>query len=702
MDDLSGNRRTLLRSLGLLGAGAALGPGVASAQSDGSYYDQLRADLESQGIPGGEFVYGDSAAATLDAFSIDASGVETSEFQAEGMAFSDAVRIENTEAPANPYSYSFMADITDRDVAVGDVFLLIAYARGTNAADVGESVKTQAGFKYRYTNPDGSTGYSQNYVQGTAQVNLSSEWKRFYFPIEIAEKPEGSGFQPYSEFWTGWNEQTVEFGGLALLDYSDTDVTVDDLPVTEFNYEYEGRAEDAAWRTEAQSRIENIRKADMEVSVVDGEGNAVEGASVEAALQSHNFDFGSAVAAPSINGNTGDAETYRETFLENFNKSVLENAMKAPAWRGEYGASLGPDAAWDALDWMDEQGVPMRGHALVWSTYDWMGVDSNQSDDAISEAVVESLTERAAEFEGRLPEWDMHNHPMFYDEIWQDIGREYVLDWWDAAEEADSEAEMYANEINILGSDSLLTRYDDYVSWLLENDAPVDGVGFQGHFGLSQLTPPEEIWSRYDRFARHDLPLIVTEFDVQINDRSRQNEVEAQADYVRDFLTASFAHEAVEGVMSWGFWATNHWRPTAAYYGEDWSLRAHGEAYRSLVLDEWHTEKSGETGSDGALSFNGFKGEYELAVSANGTETTRTATLGDGGSTLEIDLSASGDGSEGDGEDGDDESAGGDGATTTESGGTPGFGVGAGAAALGAGALAKRLSGDTAGDETDE
>ncbi len=700
-------RRSVLRALGVAGVGAALGPGVTSAQTD-DYYAQLRSELEAEGVPGGEFVYGDSAAATLDAFSINSSGVETTEFEAEGVPFTDAVRIENTEAPANPYSYSFSADVTDRDVEVGDVLLLVAYARGTNAADVGESVKTQAGFKYRYTNPDGSTGYSTNYVQGTAQVNLSAEWKRFYFPIEVTEQPEGSEFQPYAEFWTGWNRQTTEFGGLALLDYSDTDVSVDDLPVTEFNYEYDGRAEDAAWRDEARNRIENIRTAGMDVTVVDGEGNAVEGASVEAVLQSHTFDFGSAVAAPSINGNTGDAETYRETFLENFNRAVLENAMKAPAWRGEYGASLGPDAARSALEWTEEQGVPMRGHALLWTTYDWMGVDADQSDDAISEAVAESITERAAEFEGRLPEWDMHNHPMFYDEIWQDIGQEYVLDWWEAANEADSEAAMYANEINILGSDSLLTRYDEYISWLLENDAGVDGIGFQGHFGLSSLTPPEELWSRYDQFARHDLPLIVTEFDVQINDRTRQNEVDAQADYLRDFLMASFAHEAVEGVMSWGFWASNHWRPTAAYYDEDWSLRPHGEAYRDLVLDEWHTEESGETDSEGALSFTGFKGEYELTVSADGTETTRTATLGDGGSTLEIDLSASEEDAESDGDDesgsdggsesdaSEDDGSGDGNGSTTASGGTPGFGVGAGAAALGAGALAKRLAGEDA------
>jgi methyl-accepting chemotaxis protein len=89
------------------------------------------------------------AVADMEAMQDDVvSGVETTEFQAEGMPFSDAVRIENTEEPANPYSLP--ANVTDREVEVGDVFLLVAYARGTNAADVGKSVKTQAGFKIRY------------------------------------------------------------------------------------------------------------------------------------------------------------------------------------------------------------------------------------------------------------------------------------------------------------------------------------------------------------------------------------------------------------------------------------------------------------------------------------------------------------------------------------------------------------------------
>jgi endo-1,4-beta-xylanase len=620
-----------------VGLGATIGTGTVTGApgSDGSlgaYRKSLRSDLTDEGLPPGEFVYGDTEQAALEAFALSGGdkGSATQFDVSADVPITKGVRVDVNEDPANAYSYSFKGPVTDRMVSEGDVLLAVVYLRGVNTANADTPVQTKAGFKYKYTNPDGSTGYSQNYVDTTAKVSPPDHWKRYYFPIEITEKPDGKDFSPFLEFWTGYGKQTIEFGGMALVSY-DQSVSVGDLPTTARSYDYPGRAEDAEWREAAHERIEEIRKTDFEVRVVDADRNPIEGATVDVAMQEHAFGFGSAVSAPVITGesNPDNAETYRQTFLENFNKAVFENSMKVPAWEGRYGDVLGKEAAVNALDWMHEQDIPTRGHALLWATYDWMGIDPSLSDAATNAEVKRLIRERADFFEGELVEWDMLNHPLFYPEIWKDLGKDALLEWSQVANESDTVAQMYTNELGIIAGDSLRQDYDDLIGWLLNNGASVEGIGFMGHFGLSQLTPPTEILSTFDQFAEHGVPLQVTEFDIQINDRSNQNEVAVQRDYLRDLLTAAFSHEALEGVMSWGFWAPQHWRPTAAYYNEDWTLRPHGEEYRRLVLDEWWTDIEGSTDSQGVFTGRGFKGKYEITVDT-GTATTTVPVSFDG------------------------------------------------------------------------
>lgn len=637
----SSRRRTFLKSLAAVGVGSALGSGRAGAQTTDldDYHRTLRDDLTTdEGLPEGEFVYATTEQAAVDAFTLEGGdqGTETEFDVAADVPITLGDRVEIDENPDDAFAYTYKSNITDRTVDAGDVLLAVAYIRGAGTPDPGTSPETQCEFKYQYTDTDGNTSFSQSFVQGTATVSPASDWRRYYFPIEVTEKPDGSDHVPYLEFWTGFREQTIEFGGVALVDYSDTDATVDDLPVTEFDYDYPGRAEDAAWRSAAHDRIEELRKTDFDVTVVDADGDPVEGATVDVAMQEHDFGFGTAVA---VNQLPDGDETYRETLRENFNKAVPENGLKVPAWEGRYGESLGPESTREALQWLRDEGIPTRGHALVWSTYDWMGIDSSLSASEINSQVQSKIAERATEFQGQLPEWDMHNHPLFYSEIWDDVGRDAVLDWWETAHDADPNARMYVNEMNVLAGDSLRQDYLDHVQWLQDEGADVEGIGFMGHFGLGGLTPPEELLATFDDFAEFDAPLQVTEFDVEINDRGRDNEVAAQRDYVRDLLTAAFSHEAVDGVMSWGFWADEHWLPTAAYYDSDWTLRPHGEQFQRLVFDEWWTDVTGTTDADGVFAGRGFKGEYRIRARRGAEYGTATVTFDDDGASATVEVS---------------------------------------------------------------
>ncbi|CCQ32987.1 alkaline phosphatase D protein [Halorhabdus tiamatea SARL4B] len=659
---LSGNRRTFLKWLGATGVAAgsgtaALGPAAADDHV-GEYRQTLLADLESaRGLPAGSFVYGTSEQAALDAFTFEDAGAGTSStFEVDAdVPITQGVTLTVNEEPSNAYDYTYQGFISDTSFSAGDPLLAVAYVRSDT-----EEAQIQAGFKYQYTDPNGETSYSSNTVQESASVTPSAEWTRYYFPIEVAEKPDGSEHTPYLEFWTGYAEQTVEMGGVALLDYGDADVAVGDLPAgpagaqegdspTNPLVNYEGREEGAQWREDARDRIEEVRKTDFEVEVLDEAGNAVEGADVEVAMQDHAFDFGSAVSVTHITGDSEDDQRYREVFLEHFNKAVIENGLKYPSFTGAWGDSKA--GAIDTLEWLDDKNIPARGHYLLWEEYNTdggggMGIDNP---DALSasetvERVDQRIENQATDVGDLVTEWDMHNHPIWQPNFRSDdaIGFEAVEQWWGTADAA-TDAELYTNEMGNVAGGFFRDQHDEFVGQLIENDLPIDGVGFMGHVQLPEgnVTPPAEILETYDQFAEHDLPILITEFDIQINDRGNDEEVAFQEDLTRDFLIASFSHEAVEGVMSWGFWAGDHWRPTGAYYDEDWTLRPNGQQFMDLVFDEWWTEESSSTDADGVYATTGFKGTYQITASDGEASTERQVQISDDTDAVTVTLSES-------------------------------------------------------------
>jgi len=85
-------------------------------------------------------------------------------------------------------------------------------------------------------------------------------------------------------------------------------------------------------------------------------------------------------------------------------------------------------------------------------------------------------------------------------------------------------------------------HYEETSRFLLRNNAPLTGLGFQGHFS-PPLTPPKTILRLLDRYSKLDLPIKITEFDVDTTDES------LQADFTRDFLYAAFSHSSVSGIQ---------------------------------------------------------------------------------------------------------------------------------------------------------
>jgi GH35 family endo-1,4-beta-xylanase len=356
--------------------------------------------------------------------------------------------------------------------------------------------------------------------------------------------------------------------------------------------------------------------------VVDPSGHPVAGAEVRIEMLRHAFHFASTAQVRRITGTEQDDRIYREKLLELFNASGPENATKWGAWIGEWDPEAwNRDETLKALAWMSEHGLEPRGHVLVWpgtrNLPDLVRDLLPERDPSVPEIVLEHIDEITQTTKGFINEWDVINEPFDNHDLMDIYGPEIMVDWFERARTNLPTAELYLNDYGILSDRGRNLDHQQHLEntlhYLIDNGAPVTGLGLQGHMGEA-VTEPVQLLKVLDRYATAfpDLKIKITEFDVQTYDE------QYQADYTRDFMTVMFSHPSVVGVQLWGFWAGAMWKPEAALYREDWSEKPNLIAYRDLVFDQWWTSEQGTTAGDGTFTGRGFFGRHRATVTIDG------------------------------------------------------------------------------------
>ena len=453
-----------------------------------------------------------------------------------------------------------------------------------------------------------------------APALAGTTWKKVQFPFALT-RAYNKG-EAEVTFTLGLREQTVEIGGIELANYGTTK-KVAELPFTKLGYA--GSEPGGAWRKAAEARIEKIRKGDLTVVVKDKSGKPVRGAEVVVRMRKHAFLFGTAVSGASLASQRFSAEDlakYKQEIKQLFNFSVMENETKWPQWAN---VSSRP-ATLAALDWLRESGLQVRGHNLVWPSWNNTNVkaaqDARGDPAALAKVILDHIAETTTELRGRFVDWDVINETFTNHDFMDILGRHAMVDWFKAARAGDPAAKLYINDFNILEGEDR-AHQDDYaatIQYLIDQGAPVDGIGLQSHFP-ARLTPMDELFKRLDRFAAFGKELEITEFDIDSSDEA------TQADYTRDFMTATFSYPSVKAFVMWGFWEGSHWRPRGAMLRRDWSLKPNGEVYNDLVFKRWWTNADGKTGAQGTFATRGFLGDYEIEVKARGKSKTVRVSL---------------------------------------------------------------------------
>ncbi|HVZ81015.1 MAG TPA: endo-1,4-beta-xylanase [bacterium] len=579
----------------------------------------LAVPLRSQEVPsGGESLFAKPA---LEAIQLNGEKGKLERVAVTGQAFHEALQLTTLEATQDPWGVQVDAPV-DFPVHQGDVVLAQFWMK-SDASHV-ESGEAQSEFVFERLGDPWTKSVSFN-------LSVGPQWRLFNIPFTVVEDLEKG--KSHICFRMGYRPQSFELAGFKLLNYGKK-VALSALPQTQLVYG--GMEADAPWRKAAQERIERIRKGDLRVVVKDAKGRPVPGAQVRVEMERNDFGFGTAVVAQKLALATPENDRYQKEVERLFNRVVFENDLKWGPW--EDGASNSGywrrDYVKGAMAWLSKRDFDVRGHNMVWGTWRYLPpeVKALSSDKKALEAKIEErIADVGGAMKGQLVEWDVVNEPVPEHELTDILGRSAMVTWYQAARRADPKAVLFVNDYP--GPDTIghLESYDQTIAFLLQEGAPLGGVGLQGHVGSSPWSIPA-LLSTLDKLGAHGLPVEITEYDTDIADE------ELDARFLGDFLTAVFSHPSVNAFLMWGFWDGAHWHHKAPLFKEDWTEKPAGKVYEDLVLHRWWTREAGKTDGQGDYQVRGFLGDYKIVVLDGRTEVTQRVHLVKQGARVEFTL----------------------------------------------------------------
>ncbi|MDA3963888.1 MAG: endo-1,4-beta-xylanase [Planctomycetota bacterium] len=591
------------------------------------FLDGLRAELAPVGE--GRSLLGPSEADALTQWSKrhkDSSSI----VDVANQPFTQALRLY-TAAKRNKYFDDGVDWKVPGAMAKDDLVYVTFTARSVeSAAESGESVA------YLVIKGDGKgKGEMRKYF------SVGPEWQRFSLRFNASRDLPAGSCQIH--IWTGDQAQTMELGGLALLNFGTTG-KAEVLPKTKLKLDYDGRADDAAWRSAAAARIETLRKNDLAISVTTADGKPVAGAQVHIAQTRHQFRFGMTVIGQKIITEPSYGAFVEATATQlGLSTLVFANDLKPGPWRG--GGPFTPKRTLEALAWVKERGFATRGHTLLWGprylTKEQKALLESGDKDALQASLLAHIADCVSRTAPFIDAWDVHNEHFTYRDLTTLLGTERAAEWFTATRAANPTARLFWNENCILssGPQTALKTADslEWIAKIRELGAPLDGIGMQSHMGMS-ATSPEELLRRVDRFAALGVVVESTEFDVGVADPSDAEQQAFQRDYVRDFLTALFSHDKVVGINHWSPILGEAYTKKACLVKRDGTLLPSGAAWTALVRDAWWTDITESTDAAGTISLRGFKGSYSITVTHGDQSQVIAVELGDEPAAVQVRL----------------------------------------------------------------
>ncbi|HOQ36516.1 MAG TPA: endo-1,4-beta-xylanase [Acetivibrio sp.] len=377
----------------------------------------------------------------------------------------------------------------------------------------------------------------------------------------------------------------------------------------------------SVWVDNTNAKIDEIRKRDIKITVVDSNNKQMEGVFVEVKQTKHAFAFGTALRRSAL-----DDPNYVKYVKDHFNWAVFENETKWYSNEPTMGYVTYQEADY-MYDFCQRNGIKVRGHCIFWEDETkqppWLGwLDQN----SLRIAVDNRLNSVVSHFKGKFAHWDVNNEMIHSSFFKNRLGESIWPYMFKRTKEIDPNVKVFVNNniTTVKEADDCLAQ----INWLKSQGVQIDGIGVHGHFG--ERVDRDVVKGILDKLSVANIPIWITEYDSYTSDENRR------ADNLENLYRTAFSHPSVQGIFIWGFWEGAHWRGReAALVNYDWTLNQAGKRFEAL-MEEWTTKASGSTDNTGSFYLRGFYGEYEVTLTVPGKgKIVKRFTLNSGKGTLQ-------------------------------------------------------------------
>ncbi len=394
--------------------------------------------------------------------------------------------------------------------------------------------------------------------------------------------------------------------------------------------------DDAKLFAEAAARIEQHRKEDIRVKVLDVNGKPIGGAVVNIEQHSHDFLFGSNIFKWDNCRTPEDNKAYNERFASLLNYATI--GYYWPSYEGERGKPQ-HEKTKKVAEWCKATGIKTKGHPLAWNHSDAAWFKEVDADE-LFRLQLSRIDDCVKTMTGLIDRWDVVNEATAFDRegqaplhtaMWKKIGNiEFVKACFAEARKAGPNATLLINDY----------RVDDEYAKLVEQLVGADGkpiydvIGLQSHMH-GGVWSNATTWEVCERFKRFGVPLHFTELTILSGQNGSEAEMkgkvwastpegeEKQKNDVVRIYTMLFSHPSVEAITWWDFTDQGAWQGApAGLLRDDMSPKPAFEALANLIKQHWTTKAQLKTDENGIATVRAFRGDYTVRVAGTTTPLT--------------------------------------------------------------------------------
>ena len=393
------------------------------------------------------------------------------------------------------------------------------------------------------------------------------------------------------------------------------------------------KAKNEAALAQAQKNIENFRKGEAQIKVLDPKGKLVTDAKLNIKQISHDFKFGCYLKIDDLA--PGKLPTYEKDFARLFNFAVV----------GTYWDFVENEKGRENWTWFEREtalarklNLKIEAAPILWGTNQagtpaWLPRRKDELLPVLEHRVKSTLTKNAE----TVDDWEIVNEPLApkTDVFAARAGSNYVEAAFAQAREVAPGERLMLNEYGVFGAETEHNfnrdRYFALLAELIQKNVALDIIGIQAHAN-GEWYSPANVAAELNRYATLGKPIQITEFSAQTFDYKNRRtplkisgnyqtgvwDEEKQAEFYREFYTVAFGNPQVEAIVQWGLDDERAWLPGIGLIDRDGNQKRNYKALDRLINDEWRTNLQINSSGNKAAKFRGFYGDYEVEVFING------------------------------------------------------------------------------------